>query len=224
MPLALLLCKREVSLTRFHSILGCLLAVTAISATAAPVYYGFEGVVTVSTIAGLSNGQTVHYSFVADRSLDAYHTQAGLPTIYEDVVAPDYYFDYFYCEYLGGDAVAIDPPSLYNGTLDYNVGYSQAYPGGGTSILTGSNGDLSGYDYVYAFTRAGIIEDWYVGQTFEGYNVIVGDAGVYDAFSTLTLVSITDTNPIGAVPEPSTVALMALGIAGSGLAARKRKV
>lgn len=39
----------------------------------------------------------------------------------------------------------------------------------------------------------------------------------------MTLVDISSTNPLAAVPESSTVAMMGLGLLGLGFAARKRR-
>jgi hypothetical protein len=207
---------------RFNAILGCMFAVAAMNAAAAPVYYSFEGTVTYSIITDIAYGQTVHYTFMADLNVDGYSNENGILIHATDAGTPGNSIDYFYSDYVGGDAIAVDPPSSFYGTLSYHMGYSQINLGFPSSLVLGSNGDPSGYDYAYAYSDNSPIGSWYVGQSFQGYNAIGGAAGVYDAYSDLTLVAIGGTNPLEAVPEPSTLALLVLGVVVMA-AVRKRK-
>lgn len=90
--------------------------------------------------------------------------------------------------------------SLQDQNLTLTVAGSTAFPG-----LT--NADLSSGPYHLNFTNVGNIPVLATGEA-GALNVIIGSAGG------------SITNP---VPEPSTYALMALGLAGIGLLARRRK-
>jgi hypothetical protein len=206
---------------RFSSILGSLLAMSALSVSAAPVYVTFEGSVSNSTAQGYVRGQAVRYYFMVDHDLDGYTIENGVRNDLSDYVGDDYTIDFLQTDYLGGDAMAADLPGAPE-VSEFHYGYSYSYFGSPTSVLGGSNFDPSGSDYLYIFSTQNLFESWAVGQAFSGVNYNTGADGRVSVSSALTLTGISGTNPIQpAVPEPSSLCLMGLGILGLATGARK---
>ena len=77
-----------------------------------------------------------------------------------------------------------------------------------------TDGNLSAGPYHQIFTNVGSIPVLATGiGSFTGYNVIIGSSGG----------SITDPTPVGAIPEPSTYALMLGGLGIVAFVARRRR-
>jgi hypothetical protein len=155
--------------------------------------------------------------FLIDTDLSGYNTYAGTQSNLVD----DGWGDYFYSTYVGGSAVATDPATTIGPGSSY-FGYTASSQSG----VTGSNGDLSGYDIVRADHYSRNLSQWTVGTTgFIGQNIVFSGSGYreFNSFS-LTLTGISDTRPAapGPVPEPGTLALMGLGCLGLAAARKVR--
>jgi hypothetical protein len=199
-----------------------MVAFTTLSALASPIYYSFQGPVGFSNAPGIATGQTVHYVFTVDQDLNGYYTYNGASVPQTDYVYGGNLVDYFASDAVGGDIIATDnpnPPYAY----EWHYGYSYLYAGSKYSYLSGSNNDPSGIDAVWVDGSGFLLDEWQVGQTFQGSNTTYSDAGLLEVNSTLTLTAISPENPLlaGAVPEPATLALFGAGILGLGLLARK---
>jgi PEP-CTERM motif len=209
-------------LKRSISIIAGMFAFTALTAVASPMFYSFEGTVASATSAGFSVGQAVRYAFVVDRAVDGYYSINGSSIAWTSYSDGYGLHERFSAQYLGGDAITTDLPKDLQ--VEFNLGFSETYYAGVQSGLDGSNADHSGYDNIAVFSYTSLIQNWVVGQSFFGSDETYGNGGYSEYVkSNLILTSISDTNPIGAVPEPSTLALMGLGMLGMGLAARKRR-
>jgi hypothetical protein len=188
-----------------------LFAPAAIFAT--PLYYLFEGHVTLSTAPGLSVGHAVKYLFMADPGQPGYALNDGAVEPMEEGAG----YDFFLAEYLGGSAFADDG----GGTAPYYryhhyYGYDLLEFGAKSSLLAGSNDDETGYDFLSAGIEGFHLSEWTVGQGgFTGINLSVDEAGRdWEVRSDLYLCSISELPPAYAVPEPAGAALLALGLAG----------
>lgn len=101
-------------------------------------------------------------------------------------------------------------------SVNFNQQTGLALTAAGSSAFPNlTNQDLSAGPYHANFLNVGAIPVLATGiNAFAGRNVIIGAAGG----------SITNPDPVGAIPEPSTYVLMALGLAGmAGFARRRRK-
>jgi hypothetical protein len=195
--------------------------------SASPLYYTFTGAVSgyytdgpggfySETSNNFSLGQEVSFVFMVDADLPGYSTYAGNQYNLSD----DDWGHYFYSTYAGGSAVAIDPATTIGPGSSYF-----AYSAANQSGVTGSNGDLTGYDNVRVDNYNRAFSQWTTGMAgFAGQNIIFSGSGTreFNYFS-LTLSGISDTRPATeAVPEPGTLALLGLGCLGLA-AARKRR-
>jgi hypothetical protein len=193
---------------------------------ALPMYYTFEGSVIYTTTESRPLGMAVDFTFLVDRDLDGQTLDmAGNPSTVEDYVeALDYYTLSFYASYVGGSALPSDnPASEFNQTS--LLGVEQRHYAEIFSALRGSNSDLSGFDLIDIWSTDLDFGDWHVGQSLLGENFVINGPGELNTSfsSALTLTSITDYNPIAAVPEPSTLSFMGLGLLGLGAAFWKRR-
>ncbi|MGK2897994.1 MAG: PEP-CTERM sorting domain-containing protein [Burkholderiaceae bacterium] len=101
-------------------------------------------------------------------------------------------------------------------SVNFNQQTGLALTAAGSSAFPNlTNQDLSAGPYHANFLNVGAIPVLATGiNNFAGRDVIIGAAGG----------SITNPDPVGAIPEPSTYVLMALGLAGmAGFARRRRK-
>lgn len=206
---------------------GLLLSAPA-SLLATPLYYLFEGHVTVAKAPGFSAGQSVKYLFMADPAQDGFALNDGLAEPMEDVDSPGDFadYDFFLAEYLSGSAIADDGA----GTAPYYryhhyYGFDLVEFGAKSSLLAGSNDDETGYDFLSVGIEGLHLSGWSVGQGgFTGINISVDEAGRdWEIRSDLYLCSISELPPAYAVPEPATAALLALGLPGLLLAAARSR-
>jgi hypothetical protein len=195
------------------------LLLAASLASATPVYYTFAGTVVTTNASqiGYGFGTAISYTFMVDLDAQGYIKQYGSPFAFQDASDANGFIDYFLVEYVGGSALTTD----YNpgNPLEFHRGYSQNYNTSVNSTLAGSNFDPAGADNI-TVSRNGTFDTWYEGQTgftSSNYN------RQYTINGAMTLVDISDVNPYAAVPEPSTVAMMGLGLIGMGAAFRKRR-
>ncbi len=207
-----------------------MLAITAMSAFAAPIYMSFEGTVDNSNAPGIAVGQTVHYVLAVDHATDGYYVYNG--NVYPEA---DYwyfsdYVDFFSSELVGGDIITADTPGA---PYSYAWHYGYSYPLAGTknSFISGSNSDPSGIDVLSISSSNSLIEEWAVGQIFQGVNYTYSNSRTIEATSILALVDISDVNPLAvtlpgsapeAVPETSTLALFGVGVLGLGFSQVRR--
>jgi hypothetical protein len=195
------------------------LLLAASMASATPVYYTFAGTVTTSnaSAAGYGTGTAISYTFMVDLDAQGYIKQYGVPYEFQDVSDANGTIDHFLVEYVGGSALLTD----YNpgSPLEFHRGYSQNYMTSFNSLLAGSNSDPAGADNI-TVSRNGTFDLWYEGMTgFQSSNT----NRQYNIAGAMTLVDISDVNPYAAVPEPTTFAMMGLGLLGLGISVRKRR-
>lgn len=198
----------------------------AARAQAVPLYYTFSGEVVYSTMPEYPLGRSVTYVFLVDRDAQGYVVDgAGTISMMDDYFeAPDYYQDFFLAEYVGGDIIPRDnPASLTFQSSHYGMDirrYDELF-----SAVRGSNGDPAGFDLLDIWADGSLFGDWTEGRSVLGENFVSAGGAPNDSYSsTLVLTSIDTQNPFetGAVPEPSAIALFALGLLGIGLSLRKR--
>lgn len=194
---------------------------------AIPLYYTFQGNVIYSTAASHPLGQAVDFTFLVDRDLDGHTLDgAGNQTLVQDYIeTSDWYILSFHAAYLRGSALTSDNPassiqqSWFNG-VELRRG-DEIF-----SALRGSNFDRSGFDLIDIWSTDLDFGDWHVGQNLLGENFVSNAPGELNTSfsSALTLTSITDYDPVEAIPEPSTLSFMGLGLLGLGAAFRKRLI
>lgn len=194
-----------------------------------PIYYCFTGTVTGSDTSAHPVGSTVTYQFMVNPDTAGYVTENG-NTQHIPSVGP---LEVFYARYVSGDALSNDSP--YRATWSENLvenyfGYDPPL-----TIFEGSNSDPSGLDGIhvlgyYAFP------DWAVDPSmiFKGENTVAtldkdadGRERYIRVHSDLSLVYIgsvpMDSDPVGAVPEPTTLALAGMGLLGLLATARRKR-
>ncbi|MDB5104935.1 MAG: hypothetical protein JWP91_2624 [Fibrobacteres bacterium] len=195
--------------------------------SAVPVYYSFQGEVVYSTVPTHALGQSVRYVFLVDQDRDGY-TRDGDGTIRpraDFTETADWFTLSFYAAYVGGDALATDNPASPIKESCFCGVDQMHYADDIFSALRGSNADPGGFDLLDIYSSEARFNEWGIGQIFRSENFTANGEGEPNSgySSTLTLASITDANPLlPAVPEPSTLALFGIGLAGLAWASRKR--
>jgi hypothetical protein len=194
----------------------------------APVYYSFTGVVTStyasngvaeSSLTEVPIGTRVTYIFMLDREQSGYIDiwDNGAPL--EHYVMEDYpNGDRSLGGYIGGSAIS-DIPDPYK--VDYHFAEDIVSNGIAYGTIAGSNFDFSGHDAISVETEGRSTLTWAVGQNdFVGINQVFGEFEYIQVNSTLTLSSISETNPLEApssVPEPSSMVLFVVGCIALGV-------
>jgi hypothetical protein len=201
--------------------IGCFtLSIGTVFAT--PMYYTFDGTITItgssSNLEGTMYdlGSSVTYTFLVDFDADGF-AQAGGVT-YETAdqyTSPDSYKDYFFTDYVGGSA-------LQEQYLDWDeLNYGRSSNTSGLTNLV--YGEVTGGSNI-RIGKTKVVQDWIVGDLMSGIQEW-GDgtkSGTYYNFDAY-LTSISNINPYARVPEPSTIALLGLGLIGIRIAQRNLK-
>jgi hypothetical protein len=193
---------------------------------ATPLYYSFTGQVVYSTLSAYPLGTDVTYVFRVDRDAPGYTVDnLGQARPQEDYVEqPDYFTRYFLADYIGGSIVPADNPASETKESSH-YGMDQMHYGSDIfSALRGSNSDPAGMDLLDIWSADQLFEDWQVGKSVLGENLVENEPGALNSSysSSLVLASIDTRNPfdVPAVPEPSAYALFALGLLGLCLSLR----
>lgn len=179
------------------------------STLAIPFIYTFKGVVVEPIILDLMPvrvGDSAENRFLVDRDLPGYQTKNGL-IIYD--VTGSYFADYLG----GGPYVTLSIEEQQS----WNYGFDDSKTSTGRIQLVGSIDDQN----TYSFIQVSSYEDWAVGNTYTGHMQSRGPNNDYrDIYSVLTL---TDISAVETVPEPTSLALLTMGVIGALFFNRRKK-
>lgn len=203
----------------YTGVISTLLMVSAVEAT--PMYYTFEGTATgvtdITGASGVAVGDTLTYVYLVDfetggtvTNLDASVSSIeDAFSLYEPSIVYDTStMDNFYVDYLSGNAY-FGATGVANNFLELNTGVN--YYGPGRYTITG--GDAIG---VAGFQEP--VQSWAISDVFFSLNVWGNQSERITG--SVTLVDISN---VSSVPEPASIALMAIGLAGLGFAGRKKQ-
>jgi hypothetical protein len=194
-------------------------------ANAMPMYYFFEGSVTSvfdsgdSTLGkdtGLNIGDYVFYQFMLDKDLPATYTDSNGDTHLSMPNRP--MEELFFADYVSGST----PIDNYRETNSYITEWDPPAWSPRTGTYLGFTGN--GYNNMVKVDTAIFdshiqIEDIAIGENFHGSVFLRNEIGDYSLItSSLGLTKISDSQ----IPEPSTLALFGIGLAGMGFARRRK--
>jgi hypothetical protein len=208
-------------------LIGSVALFVSAQALATPMYYTFEGNVSYldqRDPIDVNIGDAVSYTFVID------FEAAGFVTDIDGVATSEYVdnssADYFFADLLSGE---MDDRGFYDPYIgEYNYGIVTT--DGNYTLHGGNRVDIGNYSQELGAsggygrdTSIPTISDWTVG--LELYALDYSYTGRFNTIeSRVTLTSICPTlncNASTNVPEPSTIAIMALGLLGINFYRRK---
>jgi len=187
-------------------VLAFFLAVVSLNLSATPLYYTFEGIISMHSTDGLvesgySIGDKTNYTIMIDTDKKGELTHAGITTSYDDT--SDY--DYFYTDFISGDTIL---ETTYYDIDESNLGYDRVLGGGIQDRL-----------YIASDKRLYFWFDYETLTTLE-----INDYGIFENYWTndsnelnhirgnVFLKSISNTDPTNDVTSPSTMLLLFLGL------------
>ncbi len=201
---------------------------------ATPYYYTFDGTIIGSLFddgagaiaaAGLAIGDSVTYTFIVDFDTNGTYT---LNNGTEKTQTDDASYSYFYTDFVSGDTLSEVDGGFYNGgnnIAEYNSGFDYAPDCSHSTCGSFRGGSYDAQVTIYSngsdFVGGGsIATNWVVGTMLRATSRAFDSARKKSDF--LADMTLTDISPVTPAPEPTTLAILGLGLAGIGFSRRKK--
>ena len=195
-------------------------------AQAVPFYYTFSGavysiddsagIIASQLGAGFGIGSTVTYTFILDFAAPGAYTYNDGTTNTQPQNATS--TDFFYADYISGDALVQVGGGFNNAPTDvaeYNYGADYLTSSLGGQIFGNSDNNLL---HIFSLSN---VATWTVGATVSADDRAWDSTGAASYLN--ATVTLTSISPVNAVPEPSTLLLLATGLIGLIFFRRKRE-